>query len=125
MTTQEIANKLVEYCNTGRWDLAQEELYADNCVSLEMPGAQGFPERVEGMAAIKEKGEIWNSMVEEFHGVSIEGPIVAGDHFTCSMNMDVTMKGAPRMTNNEIAVFKVADGKIVSEQFFYPLPPEQ
>ena len=121
MTTQDIANKLVEYCTTGRWDLAQAELYADHAISIEMPGQEGFPERVEGMKAIKEKGELWNSMVEEFHGVEIDGPIVAGDHFSCTMKMDVTMKGAPRMTNEEIAIFKVNEGKIVSEQFFYPL----
>lgn len=121
MTTTEIANKWAEYCRTGRWDLAQSELYADNCVSLEMEGAQGFPPKVEGMEAIKAKGEQWNTMVEEFHGVEIEGPIVAGDHFTASMKMDITMKGQPRKNDAELAIFRVQDGKIVSEQFFYPV----
>lgn len=121
MTTQEVADKLVEYCRTGRWDLAQEELYAENAVSIEMEGVQGFPQRVEGMEAIKVKGEQWQAMVEEFHGVEIEGPLVAGDHFTCTMKMDITMKGQPRKNDPELAMFKVKDGKIVSEQFFYPL----
>lgn len=121
MTTKEVADKLVDYCRTGRWDLAQEELFSDNAISLEMEGAQGFPPRVEGREAIKKKGEMWNSMVEEFHGVEIEGPIVAGDHFTCSFIMDVTMKGAPRKKDEELAIFRVSDGKIVSEQFFYPV----
>jgi len=121
MTTQEVANKLVEYCKTGQWDKAQEELYHDDAVSIEMEGAKDFPYKVQGRAAIKEKGDLWGSMVEEFHGVEIDGPIVAGDHFSCTMNMDVTMKGAPRMKNEEIALFKVANGKIVSEQFFYAL----
>jgi len=121
MTTKEVADKLVDYCRTGRWDLAQEELYAADAVSIEMEGAPGFPPRVEGMEAIKAKGEQWNAMVEEFHGVEIEGPIVAGDHFTVSMSMDITMKGQPRKKDPEIALYKVKDGKIVSEQFFYPL----
>lgn len=121
MTTQEIANKWAEYCRTGRWDQALSELYADHCVSIEMEGAQGFPYKVEGMEAIKAKGEQWNGMMEEFHGVEIEGPIVAGDHFSATMKMDVTMKGQPRGVNEEIALFRVADGKIVSEQFFYPV----
>ena len=121
MSTQEIANKWAEYCRTGNWNQAQDELYADNCISLEMEGAQGFPPRVEGMAAIKEKGNQWSQMVEEFHGAEIEGPIVAGDHFTATMKMDLTMKGQGRMLNEEIAVFRVENGKIVSEQFFYPV----
>ncbi len=121
MTTQEIAKKWAEYCTSGRWDQAQAELYDNNCVSLEMEGAQGFPPRVEGLEAIKAKGENWNKMVEEFHGVEIDGPIVAGDHFSATMKMDITMKGQPRKVDEEIAIFRVANGKIISEQFFYPV----
>ncbi len=121
MTTQEIANKWADYCRTGKWDQALAELYADHSVSIEMEGAQGFPYRVEGMEAIKAKAEQWNGMVEAFHGVEIEGPLVAGDHFSATMKMDVTMKGQPRRVNEEVAIFRVADGKIVSEQFFYPV----
>jgi hypothetical protein len=32
---------------------------------------------------------------------------------------EVTFKGKPRMKPEEICVFHAADGKIVSEQFFY------
>lgn len=119
MSTQEVANKWAEYCQTGQWDKAQEELYASNCVSIEMDGAQGMTPKVEGMEAIKMKGEKWNQMVEEFHGMGIDGPIVAGNHFSATMKMDVTMKGQERKIDEEIAVFKVENGKIVSEQFFY------
>ena len=122
MSTQEIANKWAECCRTGQWDKAQAELYDENCVSLEMEGMQGgSPQKVEGLEAIKMKGEKWNEMVEEFHGVEIEGPIVAGNHFTASMKMDITMKGQPRRIDEELAVFKVENGKIVSEQFFYAI----
>lgn len=121
MTTQEIANKWAEHCKSGRWDLAQAELYADNCVSIEMEGAPGVTPLAEGMEAIKEKGKVWGEMVEEFHGATIEGPIVAGDHFSAVMKMDITMKGAPRSIDEEVGIFRVKDGKIVSEQFFYPI----
>jgi len=60
-------------------------------------------------------------LVEEFHGVEIDGPIVAGNHFTATMKMDLTMKGRPRQVDEEVAVFKVEDGKITQEQFFYPV----
>jgi len=121
MSIQEVANKWAEYCRTGQWDKAHNELYDTNCVSLEMEGAIGAPPKVEGLDNIRAKGQQWNEMVEEFHGLEIEGPIVAGDHFTASMKMDVTMKGKTRSVDEEVGVFKVKDGKIVSEQFFYAL----
>ena len=121
MTTQEVARKWKEYCLNGQMDQAQEELYSMKCVSLEMEGAKGFTQRVEGIEAIKAKGKIWEEMVEEFHGLEIEGPIVAGDHFSAVLKMDITMKEQPRRVDEEVAVYKVANGKIVSEQFFYAL----
>lgn len=119
MSTKEVANKWAEYCRTGQMDKAQEELYDDKCLSQEMEGAVGFPHKTEGMEAIKMKGKQWDEMVETFHGLEIEGPIVAGNHFTATMKMDITMKGRPRNVDEEVAVFRVEKGKIVHEQFFY------
>jgi len=53
------------------------------------------------------------------HGGYSNQPQVAGNHFAVAMGMDVTMKGQPRMTMDEIAVYEVKNGKIVKEQFFY------
>ena len=121
MSTKEVATKWAEYCRSGQWDKAQEELYGDQCISQEMKGVQGYPEIVQGMEAIKVKGEQWGQMVEAFHGAEIEGPIVAGPYFTATMKMDITMKGQPRRVNEQVAVFKVQDGKVVHEQFFYAM----
>jgi len=35
------------------------------------------------------------------------------------MGMDITMKGQSRMQMDEVAVYEVKDGKIVTEQFFF------
>lgn len=121
MTTQEVANKWAEFCQNGQWDKAQAELYDDNCISLEMEGVEGAPQKVQGKEALIMKGKKWGEMVEAFHGVEIEGPIVAGNHFSATMKMDVTMKGQPRKIDEEICVFRVENGKITSEQFFYPI----
>lgn len=121
MDVKEVANKWAEYCNTGQFDKAYAELYDQNCVSLEVEGAQGYPYKTEGIEAILVKSKRWDDMVEEFHGMEIEGPIVAGNHFTATMKMDITMKGMPRRKDEEIAVFQVENGKIVNEQFFYPI----
>ncbi len=118
MTTQEVANRLSELFKEYRWDLAQDELFSVDAKSIEPPYAQGL-QTVEGMAAIKKKGEDFNSMVEEMHGGYVGEPIVAGNHIAVTMGMDVTMKGAGRVKMDEIALYEVKDGKIVKEQFFY------
>jgi hypothetical protein len=120
MTTQEIAEKLVAYCREGKYQECYQELYSPNCVSIEPKGSP--MERAEGMEQIAEKGKMWNSMVEEFHGGTVGDPIIGGDHFCCNMSMDITYKGAPRSQSDQLCMYKVEDGKIVSEQFFYPSP---
>ncbi len=118
MTTQDVANRFNELSQAGQWDKIQEELYADNAVSIEPAHSQGL-KSVEGMAAIKEKGRQFSAMVEEMHGGYSNAPQVAGNHFAVAMGMDCTMKGMGRMKMDEIAVYEVKDGKIVKEQFFF------
>jgi ketosteroid isomerase-like protein len=121
MTTQEVANRLVELCKNGQFDEAANELYGEDIVSIEPKGAP--VERVEGRENVLQKQAQFNEMVEEWHGSSVSEPVVANDHFSVAMGLDVTMKGAPRMKMDEIAVYQVRDGKIVHEHFFFtPMP---
>jgi len=43
----------------------------------------------------------------------------AGNFFACAMGFDATMKDRGRTKMEEIALYEVKDGKIISEQFFY------
>ena len=117
MTTQEVADKLVEMCRSGQVLDAQSALYADNVVSIE-PEHSPFP-KAEGLHAVMEKGKRFADMIEEHHGGSISDPIVIGDHISLGWKMDVTLKDMGRKSMDEICVYKVENGKIVSEQFFY------
>lgn len=120
MSTQDVADKLVGFCRQGQYHDAVNELYADDATSREVPGSPN--EFVKGKEAILEKGKNWFESVEEMHGVSCGDPIVAHDHFCCTMGFDATFKEGGRMQMEELAVYKVKDGKIVSEQFFYSMP---
>lgn len=120
MTTQEVANRFNELGQTGQYDKIQDELYAENAVSIEPEKALSMGmANAEGLDAIREKGKAFNEMVEEMHGGYSTEPVVAGNHFSIAMGMDVTMKGAGRVKMDEIAVYEVKDGKIVKEQFFF------
>lgn len=122
MNTQEVANRLVELCRTGQFEQAQKELYAENVVSIE-PDGTPMP-RVEGIQALIEKGKAFAEMNEEVHGMTVSEPLVADNFITCTMNMDVTMKGGQRVQMDEVCLYEVKDGKIVREEFFYTPAPQ-
>ncbi len=120
MNTEAIAKRLVELCRAGKYDEAQTELYADDAVSIEPEGLPpGMLGNAHGMAEIREKGKKFNESIEAVHGSSISDAVVAGNWFSLTMTMDVTMKGRGRFSMSEVCVYGVRDGKIVHEQFFY------
>lgn len=118
MTTQDVANRFHQLAQTGQWQQIQDELYADDVVSIEPEHSQGL-KTAKGKEALREKGKQFGEAVEEMHGGYSNEPIVAGTHFAVAMGMDATMKGMGRMKMDEIAVYEVKDGKIVKEQFFF------
>ena len=118
MTTQEVAAKLVAYCREGKFDHAQKELYADDAISTEPPGSPGF-QSVKGLDKIIDKGHQFQAMIEAVHGSTVGDPQIAGDFFSIALLFDVTLKGMGRVNMDEICVYHVKDGKVISEQFFY------
>src|SRR5579863_870886 len=118
MTTREVADKLVKHCSEGKFHEALE-FYSPDIVSMEASAPPGQSRESKGLAAVKAKGEWWTAN-HEVHAVTVEGPLVAGAHFAVVYKMDVTFKPkGRRFPMEEVAVYKVADGKIVHEEFFY------
>lgn len=118
MKTTEIATRLVALCREAKWETAQKELFADDAVSIEPQATPAFAKETKGLSAIVEKGHKFEAMVEQMHSLTVSEPLVANNAITCTMSMDITMKGKGRMQMAEICVYQVKDGKIVSEQFF-------
>ena len=121
MTTKEVADKLVKFCSEGKFQEATETLYSPDIVSMEAGAPPGQSRETKGLAAVKAKGEWWGAN-HEVHSAKVEGPLVAGSHFTVSYKLDVTFKPERRrFTMEEVAVYRVADGKVVYEEFFYSM----
>jgi ketosteroid isomerase-like protein len=119
MTTQEIANQLAKLCSEGKFQEAMTAFYSPDIVSMEAGAPPGGARESKGIAAVMAKGEWWVNN-HEVHSTKVEGPLVAGAHFAVTFKMDVTFKPqGRRFTMEEVAVYKVADGKIVYEEFFY------
>jgi len=119
MTTQQVADTLVKHCKEGKFEEAMTALYSPDIVSMEAGAPPGQSRESKGLAAVKAKGEWWVSN-HDVHGIQVEGPLVAGSHFSVTFKMDVTFKPqSRRFQMEEVALYKVADGKIVYEEFFY------
>jgi len=118
MTTQEVADRMSELFKEYKWQQVQEELFAEDAVSIEPENSPGL-KTAKGMEAIKQKGADFNAMVEEVHGGWVSDLLVGGNYITCAMGMDMTMKGMGRTKMDEVCVYEVRDGKVVKEQFFY------
>ncbi|HEY3755868.1 MAG TPA: SnoaL-like domain-containing protein [Opitutaceae bacterium] len=117
MTNKEIAEKLAFYCRHGKWEDAQKALYSQDAVSIELQASPVFDRETKGLDAIIAKGHKFNAMVEKLHSISVSEPLIAGDAIAFVIKMDAEMKGRGRTTMEEIAVYQVKEGKIVSEQF--------
>jgi hypothetical protein len=120
VNTEAVAKRLVELCRQGKFEEAQNELYSNDAVSIEMEGLPaGSIGNAKGLDAIREKGRQFNAGIEAVHGGSVSDPIVTGNWFSIVLTMDATFKGRGRVNMEEICVYQVRDGKIVREQFFY------
>ena len=118
MTTKEVADQLVKMCRDGKVEEVKQELFTEDTFSIE-PKEGILSKETKGIQAIQKKAKLFISIVEQFYGSTITDPVVAGDYFSVGWDTDIQMKGQERKTMSEICLYKVKDGKIVSEQFFY------
>ena len=114
MTIQEIATKLIQLCEQGQFDEAYKSLFSKDAKSIEPDGTIA-----EGLAAILQKSDAFKAEIE-FVSCEMGRPQFAGNYFSIAETFHSRIKktGAKKQMA-EIAVYKVADGKIVEERFFY------
>jgi hypothetical protein len=118
MTTQEVAVRFNELAQQEKWFDIQDELFADHVKSIDPPDSPYF-KYAEGKSAVRKKGEDFVKRVEAAHKRYTTEPIVTGNHFAVGREVDITVQGHGRIQINEIMLYKVKDGQIISEQFFY------
>jgi ketosteroid isomerase-like protein len=118
MNTQEIAHDLVALCQQGKFDEAGEKVLGRRRRQRRGDGARGREPRQASRAG---KGEWWAG-AHDVHGVEVEGPYVNGDDFAVRFVMDITVKeSGQRNTMDEVAFYRLKDGKIAEERFFYSM----
>jgi len=118
MTTQEVASRFNELAKDEKWFEIQDELFSDNVRSID-PAHSPYFKYAEGKTAVRKKGEEFVNKVEAAHRRHTSEPVVAGNHFAVAREVDITVQGFGRIQINEVMLYEVRNGEIISEQFFY------
>jgi hypothetical protein len=118
LTTQEVATRFNELARQEKWFEIQEEFFSDDVKSIDPPHSP-YLGYAEGKDSVKKKGEDFIKKIEAFHGASTTEPVVGGNYFAVGREMDITIQGFGRIQINQVMLYEVKNGKIVSEQFFY------
>ena len=119
MPLKEIADELVAGCREGRELANLDVLYSADAVSVEA-AEQGMPREAQGLDAIKGK-HAWCDSAVEVTSATVSDPLLHGeDRFAVVFEV----QGKDKETGTafdmkEIAVYHVAEDKIVREEFFY------
>ncbi|HEY4197820.1 MAG TPA: nuclear transport factor 2 family protein [Mucilaginibacter sp.] len=114
-TIHEIADRLTELVGEKKFIEAYEQLYAPDAENIDpqnreycaVKGLNNLLEREKNLLA-------WT----DIHDVSVSKPIVEGNSFTISRSMNYTIMGRCQAEVNELCVYQVKDGKIISQQYF-------
>ena len=117
-TIQEVAARFNELAQQEKWFEIHDEFFADDVKSIDPPNSP-YMGYAEGKAAVRKKGEDFVKKIKDFHGAYTTQPVIGGNHFAVGRGMDITVEGFGRIKIDEIMLYEVKDGKIVSEQFHY------
>ncbi|WP_170424366.1 nuclear transport factor 2 family protein [Ruegeria arenilitoris] len=120
MDLKQIAEELVAGCREGRAKENLDKLYATDAVSVEAADAMGMGREAAGRDAIRGKHEWWEG-AHDVTGASVSDPFLHGDdRFAVIFEVSGTVKeSGDSFDMREVAIYHVADGKIVREEFFY------
>jgi hypothetical protein len=118
LTTQQVAARFNELAQQEKWFEIQAEFFAENVRSIDPPGSP-YMGYAEGKEAVRKKGEDFVNQITGLHSAYTSAPIVTGNHFAVTREMDIDTQQFGRIQINEIMLYEVKDGEIISEQFFY------
>ena len=118
LTTQEVAARFNELAQQEKWFEIQDEFFADNVRSIDPVNSPWFG-YAEGKAPVRHKGEEFVGRITDLHRAYTSEPIVTGNHFAVTREIDITVQPHGRIQINQIMLYEVKDGQIILEQFFY------
>lgn len=119
MGTAEVAAQLAALCSEGEFLKAVDTLYSEDVVSIEASDFQGSGRELRGKQAVRAKNVAWFTG-NDVHKANASGPFVSPEHFAMVFDFDWTSRSTgQRVRMSEVAIYTVAQGRIVREEFLY------
>lgn len=118
LTTQEVAARFDELARQEKFFDIQDEFFTDDVKSID-PSNSPYFGYAEGKANVRKKAMDFVKKVKEVHEVSTTPSVVGGNFFSVGRIMDLTTEDFGRVRIEEIMLYEVKNGRIISEQFFY------
>jgi hypothetical protein len=115
-TIHEIANGLKEMLSEQKFVEAYQLLFSEDAESIDPLNTSGQP--LKGLTTLLNREKDFLSRITSIDKISLSEPVIAGNYFTMSLYMSFEVQGQGHMEVNELCVYKVKDGKIISQQFF-------
>ncbi|MBS1530632.1 MAG: nuclear transport factor 2 family protein [Bacteroidetes bacterium] len=112
---RQIADRLVALCREQKFVEAYKELYSEDAESIDPLYAYHPPSK--GLINLIEREKQFLAKTQ-INSITISDPLVTGNHFAIKLSMDYTHEVRGRVYLEELCVYHVKDGKIVSQQFF-------
>lgn len=117
MTTEEVGAKVADLVRRQEYEKAIDTIYADDIVSIEAHGHEGMPAEMRGIENVRGKTQWWVTNMQ-VHSIGVSEVFAAHDKFVLRYDVDVTDKTSQkRMKMSEVAIYTVANDKIVREEF--------
>lgn len=117
MTNKQVATRLVALLREGKFFDVYDELFHEDAHHIE-PQSEHFSD-VKGVTAIKAKDAAMGEHIAGIEGMEVGDAIVASNHIAIPYKLSAKLKDGNSMSLDEIIIYEVNEGKIVSEQFFY------
>jgi hypothetical protein len=115
-TIHEIANGLKEMLSEQKFVEAYKLLFSDDAESIDPLNTSGQP--LKGLTTLLDREKDFLSRITAINKITLSDPIIAGSYFTMSLKMSFEVQDQGHMEVEEICLYKVKNGKIISQQFF-------
>jgi len=112
---EKIAARLVSLCREQKFVEAYKELFSEDAESIDPIYTNQGPSK--GLINLIEREKQFLAKAR-IHDVTVSEPMLTLNYFAVRLTMDFTHEDRGRLTISELCVYRVKDGRIVSQQFF-------
>jgi len=113
-TINEIANRLASLCEKHEFLQAYTALFSEHAESID---PMNNNQLLHGRGVLMERERKFLETTE-IYDLKVSEPLFAGNYFCVTMSLEFTPAGQERRKVEELCVYKVENGKIISQQFF-------